>query len=107
MPGLKMFKKSFYSNIGANQTIVSGTINLGSSRGRVSSTRIYNFCKRHPSSSTFFLLKNFINVPVNYGNIEDEFPNGNVEDELLLGMANIVEDSFNSGSSVLQQIVGH
>jgi hypothetical protein len=39
MPGLKMFKKSFYSHIGANKPIVAGTINLGSTKGRGSITR--------------------------------------------------------------------
>jgi hypothetical protein len=46
MPGLKMFKRSFYSNIGANQHIVAGTINLGCTRGRGSSTRMFSYCKK-------------------------------------------------------------
>jgi len=47
MPGLQMFKKSFYSNIGANQPIVAGTINLGCTRGRGSSTRMFSYCKKN------------------------------------------------------------
>ena len=47
MPGLQMFKKGFYSHIGANQPIVAGTINLGSTKGRGSSTRMFNYCKTH------------------------------------------------------------
>ena len=34
MPGLQLFKKGFYSHIGATQPIVAGTINLGSTKGR-------------------------------------------------------------------------
>jgi len=45
-----MFKKSFYSNIGANQPIVAGTINLGCTRGRGSSTRMFSYCKQHSSN---------------------------------------------------------
>ena len=46
MPGLQMFKKGFYSHIGATQPIVAGTINLGSTKGRGSSTRIFNNCNK-------------------------------------------------------------
>jgi hypothetical protein len=46
MPGLQLFKKSFYQNIGANQPIVAGTINLGCTKGRGSSTRIFNYCNK-------------------------------------------------------------
>lgn len=67
MPGLQMFKKSFYSNIGANQPILAGTINLGCSRGRGSSTRMYNFCRRRTSQPSICINK-FINVQNNYGN---------------------------------------
>ena len=44
-----MFKKGFYSHIGANQPIVAGTINLGSTKGRGSSTRIFNNCNKKNS----------------------------------------------------------
>ena len=45
-----MFKRSFYSNIGANQPIAAGTINLGDTRGRGSSTRMFNYCKKRSSN---------------------------------------------------------
>jgi hypothetical protein len=60
MPGLQMFKKGFYSHIGANQPIVSATINLGSTKGRGSSTRMFNYCKKRESN--FYCLNNFINI---------------------------------------------
>jgi hypothetical protein len=47
MPGLRLFKNSFYQNIGANQPIQYGTIKLGSTKGRGSSTRMLNYCKEH------------------------------------------------------------
>ena len=49
MPGLQLFKKGFYSHIGANQPIVTGTINLGSTKGRGSSTRMINYCNKRQS----------------------------------------------------------
>ena len=49
MPGLQMFKKGFYSHIGANRPIVAGTINLGNTKGRGSSTRIFNNCNKKNS----------------------------------------------------------
>jgi hypothetical protein len=49
MPGLQLFKKGFYSHIGANQPIVTGTINLGSTKGRGSSTRMFNYCNKRQS----------------------------------------------------------
>jgi hypothetical protein len=49
MPGLQMFKKGFYSHIGANRPIVAGTINLGSTKGRGSSTRMFNYCNKKQS----------------------------------------------------------
>ena len=61
MPGLKSFKKSFYSNIGANQPIVAGTINLGNTRGRGSSTRMFNYCKQH-SENPSGCINQFITV---------------------------------------------
>jgi hypothetical protein len=39
MPGLQMFKKGFYSHIGANRPIAAATINLGCTKGRGSITR--------------------------------------------------------------------
>jgi hypothetical protein len=49
MPGLQLFKKGFYSHIGANRPIVAGTINLGNTKGRGSSTRIFNNCNKRQS----------------------------------------------------------
>jgi len=51
MPGLQLFKKGFYSHIGANQPIVGGTINLGATKGRGSSTRMFNWCTERTNSS--------------------------------------------------------
>ena len=61
MPGLQMFKKSFYSHIGANQPIVAGTINLGNTKGRGSSTRMFNYCKTH-SPNPSECINQFINI---------------------------------------------
>ena len=60
MPGLQMFKKGFYSNIGANQPIVAGTINLGSTKGRGSSTRMFNYCNKKESYG--YCLNQFITI---------------------------------------------
>lgn len=62
MPGLQMFKKSFYSNIGANQPIVAGTINLGCTRGRGSSTRMFNYCKKRTPAPSL-CINQFITMP--------------------------------------------
>ena len=51
MPGLQLFKKGFYSHIGATQPIVAGTINLGSTKGRGSSTRTFNWCTKRTNPS--------------------------------------------------------
>jgi hypothetical protein len=60
MPGLQMFKKGFYSHIGANQPIVAGTINLGCTKGRGSSTRIFNNCNKRQSYQS--CLNQFITI---------------------------------------------
>jgi hypothetical protein len=60
MPGLQMFKKGFYSHIGANKPIVAKTINLGSSKGRGSSTRIFNNCNKKNSYQS--CLNQFITI---------------------------------------------
>jgi len=60
-----MFKKNFYSNIGANQPIVAGTINLGCTRGRGSSTRMFNYCNKHssnPSVNSSVCINQFITI---------------------------------------------
>jgi hypothetical protein len=61
MPGLRMFKKGFYSHIGANEPIVTGTINLGSTKGRGSSTRIFNYCTQR-SANPSQCINQFITV---------------------------------------------
>jgi len=42
-----MYKSSYYSNIGANQPIRAGTINIGCLRGRGSTTRMLNWCQQN------------------------------------------------------------
>ena len=61
MPGLQMFKKSFYSHIGANHPIVAGTIKLGSTKGRGSSTRMFIYCKRR-SEVPSLCINQFITI---------------------------------------------
>ena len=60
MPGLQMYKKGFYSHIGANQPIAAATINLGSTKGRGSSTRMFNYCTKRESN--IYCINQFINV---------------------------------------------
>ena len=64
MPGLRLYQTSFYSNIGANQPIREGTINLGCTRGTGSSTRMYNYCREHTNYSSQCIYQ-FINVKNN------------------------------------------
>jgi len=59
MPGLRMFKTSYYSNIGANTPVVAGTIKAGCIRGRGSSTRMYNWCREH-KTETSLCINQFI-----------------------------------------------
>lgn len=61
MPGLRLYQTSYYSNIGANQPIINGTINLGCTRGAGSSTRMYNYCRQH-SSAPSLCINDFINI---------------------------------------------
>jgi hypothetical protein len=61
MPGLRMFKKEFYSHIGANEPIVAGTINLGNTKGRGSSTRMFNYCTQR-SANPSECINQFITV---------------------------------------------
>jgi hypothetical protein len=64
MPGLRLFKNSFYSHIGANQTIGSGTIKMGSLKGKGSSTRMFNYCKqKSPNPSE--CINQFVTLPQN------------------------------------------
>jgi len=55
-----MFKKGFYAHIGANHPIVAGTVNLGSTKGRGSSTRIFNNCNKKNSYQS--CINQFINI---------------------------------------------
>jgi hypothetical protein len=60
MPGLQIFKKGFYAHIGANEPIVAGTINLGSTKGIGSSTRMFNYCNKRNSYS--YCINQFITI---------------------------------------------
>jgi hypothetical protein len=60
MPGLQMYKKGFYSNIGANEPIAAATINLGSTKGRGSSTRMFNYCTKRESNT--YCINQFIKI---------------------------------------------
>jgi len=45
---------------GGNHKIAATTINLGSTKGRGSSTRMFNYCKKRESN--FYCLNNFITI---------------------------------------------
>jgi hypothetical protein len=61
MPGLRLFKTSYYSHIGANEPILSGTINIGCTKGRGSSTRMLNYCTER-SANPSGCINQFINI---------------------------------------------
>jgi len=50
----------FVRGKGGNHRISAATINLGSTKGRGSSTRMFNYCTK--SESNIFCLNQFINV---------------------------------------------
>ena len=50
----------FVRGKGGNHKIADATINLGSTKGRGSSTRMFNYCKKRESN--FYCLSNFITV---------------------------------------------
>ena len=50
----------FVRGKGGNHRIAATTINLGSTKGRGSSTRMFNYCKKRESN--FYCLSNFITV---------------------------------------------
>jgi hypothetical protein len=52
MPGMRLFKNGYHVSIGANNPIIAATINLGSTRGVGSATRIASFYRRHPIQET-------------------------------------------------------
>jgi outer membrane protein assembly factor BamB len=61
MPGLRMYKSSYYSNIGANEPIRAGTINIGCLRGRGSTTRMFAWCKQH-SPNPSLCINEFVTI---------------------------------------------
>jgi hypothetical protein len=50
----------FVRGKGGNDRIAAATINLGSTKGRGSSTRMFNYCKKRESN--IYCLNQFINV---------------------------------------------
>jgi hypothetical protein len=62
MPGLRMYKSSYYSNIGANEPIGAGTINIGCLRGRGSTTRMFAWCKQN-SPNPSGCINQFVTFP--------------------------------------------
>jgi len=72
MPGLKLFRKNSYANTFANEPVGVGTIKLGCTRGKGSSTRMFNYCKQH-SPNPSDCINQFITIinpqkPYNLGN---------------------------------------
>jgi hypothetical protein len=61
MPGLKLYNHGFYQNIAGNSKVVSGTVFLGSTKGRGSSTRIFNNCTNN-STNPSLCINQFINI---------------------------------------------
>jgi hypothetical protein len=57
-PGFKL--GLFVRGKGGNHRIVNATINLGCTKGRGSSTRMFNYCTK--KESNFYCLNNFITV---------------------------------------------
>ena len=61
MPGLKLFNLGLnQKRFGGNHKIAAATINLGSTKGRGSSTRMFNYCKKRESN--FYCLHQFIKI---------------------------------------------
>jgi hypothetical protein len=50
----------FVRGKGGNDKIAAATINLGSTKGRGSSTRIFNYCNKRESK--FYCLNQFIKI---------------------------------------------
>jgi hypothetical protein len=50
----------FVRGKGGNHRIADATINLGCTKGRGSSTRMFNYCKKRESN--FYCLNNFITI---------------------------------------------
>jgi hypothetical protein len=61
MPGSHLFNLGlFQKNFGGNNKIAGVSINLGCTKGRGSSTRMFNYCKKRESN--FYCLNNFITI---------------------------------------------
>jgi len=61
MPGSHLFNLGlFQKKFGGNHRIANATINLGSTKGRGSSTRMFNYCTKRESN--MYCLNQFINV---------------------------------------------
>jgi len=67
MPGLRLFKTGSYANTFANEPVGNGTIKLGCTRGKGSSTRMFSWCHQH-SQNPSECIDQFINVK-SYQNI--------------------------------------
>jgi hypothetical protein len=62
MPGSHLFNLGlFQKNFGGNNRIAGVSINLGSTKGRGSSTRMFNYCKTH-SANPSECIDQFINI---------------------------------------------
>ena len=62
MPGSHLFNLGlFQKNFGGNNRIAGVSINLGSTKGRGSSTRMFNYCNQH-SANPSECINQFINV---------------------------------------------
>jgi hypothetical protein len=61
MPGSHLFNLGLFQKIfGGNNKIAGVSINLGCTKGRGSSTRMFNYCKKRESN--FYCLNNFITI---------------------------------------------
>ena len=61
MPGSKLFNLGLnQKRFGGNQQIAGVSVNLGSTKGRGSSTRMFNYCTKRESN--MYCLNQFINV---------------------------------------------
>jgi photosystem II stability/assembly factor-like uncharacterized protein len=83
MPGLRLFQTGFYQNIGANQPIQRGTINLGCTRGRGSSTRMFNYCNKRNSYNDCINQFITINQPNNNTCLVNNWKRVNLSDNSL------------------------
>ena len=62
MPGSHLFNLGlFQKKFGGNNRIAGVSINLGNTKGRGSSTRMFNYCNQHSANSSE-CINQFINV---------------------------------------------